>query len=174
MEDFNCFEYSAEQKIEGRWLFLRILFIFFYVAFAAAYFVVIYTTRIFTLGALIPIAVWILVFLTWRYTRPDYKYEISAGVLRFYVIYKKKAAEKLKIKISSAEAIAPLSTLSEQIKSFKPRKTYSALPTKPSSDAYAILFKDERGNPCVFLFIATGDAIRLLGIHNKKTVKIQF
>ena len=118
MENFNCCEYSTEQKTEGRWLFLRIFFVIFYIAFAVTYFAVIYITRIFPVGALIPLALWILVFFTWRYTKPDYKYEISSGFMRFFVVYRKKQKEKLKIKISTADAIIPKSLFDEKEKEF--------------------------------------------------------
>ena len=172
MEGFNTYEYSAEQKIEGKWLFLRLFFIFFYIAFATAYFIVIYVTRIFTLGALIPIAVWVLIFLTWRYTSPDYKYEISSGTLRFFVTYKKKSREKLKIKISEAEAIIPIDTEGDKLRDFSPWKIYTAVPSKNSTDVYAVLFYNEKGKRCAFLFVATEEAVRLLAIYNSKTVKM--
>ncbi len=172
MENFNCYEYSTEQKIEGKWLFLRIFFIFFYIAFAAAYFLVIYVTRIFPVGALIPIAVWILVFLTWKYTSPEYKYEISSGFLRFFITYGKKEKEAVRIKISAAEAIIPLDTMKDTLRDFAPRKIYSAVPSGSSADKYAVLFHNEKGKRCAFIFVATAEAVRLLSIYNSKTVKM--
>ena len=172
MEGFNTYEYSAEQKPTGKWLLLRLFFLLFYTLFATAYFLVIYVTRFFPVGALIPVAVWILVFLTWRYTRPDYKYEISSGALRFFVTYKKKPQEKLKIKISEAEAIIPIDTEGDKLRDFSPRKIYTAVPSKNSTDVYAVLFYNEKGKRCAFLFVATEEAIRLLAIYNSKTVKM--
>ncbi len=171
MEDFNSCEYSTEQKIEGKWLALRLFFVFFYIAFATAYFALIYVTRIFTLGALIPLAVWILVFFTWRYTCPDYKYEISSATLRFYVTYRKTCKERLKIKISEAVAILPIDSMNEKIMEFAPKKVFSSLPSKSCKDKYAILFSDEKGKRCAFLFVATKEAVRLLSVYNSKTVK---
>ena len=62
MEGFNNYEYSASQKSEGKWLLSKILLILGYIAFATVYFVVIYITKFFPLGALIPLFLWIRVF----------------------------------------------------------------------------------------------------------------
>lgn len=171
MDDFNTYEYAATQKAEGKWLIYRILLISLYVLYAAGYFVFIFITRMIPLGALIPVTLWIIIYFTWKYTRPDYKYIIEAGKLTFYVIYgNKKNHLKTEIRISSAEKIAPVRDISADISEFAPEIVYNALPCQNTADAYAALYKNEAGKRCVFYFVATAQALKLLHFYNSRTI----
>lgn len=171
MEDFNSYEYTAERRAEGVWLLLKILMIVGYLAFAVGYFVIIYVTRVFPLGALIPFFLWILIHFTWKYVKPDLKYTIDHGTLSYFVIYRRKSGrKKLEIKISDAEEIAPMNDIKDKIAAFSPNRIYSALPSKKNADAYAILYTDKQGKRCVFYFVATEASLKLLRIYNSKTV----
>ena len=94
MDDFNTYEYAAEQKSEGKWKLARILVLSAYVLFVAAYFLILYIIRLIPLFAITPIIVWMLVFFTWRYTKPDYRYFIEKGKFSFYTYYGKKTKRK--------------------------------------------------------------------------------
>ncbi len=170
MDDFNTYEYAAEQKSEGKWKLIRTLVLSSYILFVAVFFLVLYIIRLIPLFAITPIIVWMLVFFTWRYTKPDYRYFIERGTFSFYVCYGKKTKKKkTEFVISSAEAIAPVDCLKEKIQEFAPAKTYSAVPSVKSSDAYAALYKDAKGNKCVLYFIATERALKLLHFYNSST-----
>lgn len=171
MEDFNSYEYTAERRAEGVWLLLKVSVILAYVLFAVGYFVVIYVTRVFPLGALIPFVLWILIYFTWRYVKPDLKYIIERGALSYFVIYGQRTKrKKLEIKISDAIEIAPRDEIADKIAEFSPNHTYSALPSKKSPDAYAVLYTDKDGKRCVFYFVATAAALKLLRLYNSKTI----
>ena len=170
MDDFNTYEYAAEQKSEGRWKLARILVFSSYVLFVATYFLVLYIIRLIPLFAITPIIVWILVFFTWRYTKPDYRYFIEKGEFSFCVFFGKKTKKKkTEFKISSAEAIAPADSLKEEIRTFAPQKIYSAVPSINSTDVYAALYTDKKGNKCVLYFVATERALKLLHFYNSRT-----
>ena len=171
MEDFNSFEYAAEQKPEGKYFAFRIALLALYVVFAAAYFLVAYITRIIPIVAILPIFLWILIFFTWRYTSPDYKYTIESGTFTFSVGYvKNKKKPRTSFKISTAEAILPLDQANERIAEFSPAVSYSSVPSVNSSDVYVALYTDEQGKKCAMYFIATSQALRLLRFHNSRTV----
>ena len=171
MDDFNTYEYAATQKSEGKWLIYRILLMALYISYTAGYFIFIFVTRMIPLGALIPVTLWIIIYFTWKYTKPDYKYVIEAGKLTFYVLYgNKKKRQKAEIQISSAEKIAPVHDISDEISAFAPQNTYNALPSVNAADAYAALYKDEAGKRCVFYFVATAQALKLLHFYNSRTV----
>lgn len=170
MDDFNTYEYAASQKIEEKWLIYRILLMSLYVLYTTGYFVFIFVTRMIPLGALIPVTLWIIIFFTWKYTKPDYKYVIEAGKISFYVIYgNKKKHLKAEIRVSSAEKIAPVSDISDEISTFAPEVVYSALPSRNATDAYAVLYKNGSGKKCVFYFVATAQALKLLHFYNSRT-----
>ena len=173
--EFNTYEYSAQQKAEGKFFVRKMLMLALYLAFTLAYLAVILITRIIPLGALIPVFLWILIFLTWRYVKPDYKYEISTGMLTFSVKYgnKRKGKVVAEFKVSTAEKILPVATYEEEIKAFDAKKVYSALPSLSANDAYAALYTDKDGNKCVFYFVATEQALKLLRFYNSRTVVVK-
>ena len=111
-----------------------------------------------------------LVFFTWRYTKPDYRYFIEKGKFSFYTYYGKKTKRKnTEFTISSAEAIAPADALKEKIQEFAPTKKYTAVPSIKSSDVYAVLYTDTKGDRCVLYFVATERALKLLHFYNSRT-----
>jgi len=170
MEDFNTYEFATEQKIEGKYLTFRIALLILYVAFAGTYFTVAYLTKMIPIVAILPIFLWMLIFFTWRYTTPDYKYSIESGRFIYSVGYtKNKKKEKISFKISSAEAILPLADAADKIKEFAPQASYSSVPSVKSHDVYVALFKNEGGKNCAMYFVATAQALRLLHFHNSRT-----
>lgn len=164
MEGFNTYEYSASQKSEGLWLLYKILLIVGYVLFATVYFVIIYVTKFFPVGALIPVFLWMLIYFTWKYANPDYTYEITGGVFNYYVKYGKKKSLKSSFKISEAKYIGPIGEYKEK----RPHTVYTAIPSKKSTDIYISVYNTP--TPCAIKFVATKDALRLLKRHNKDTV----
>lgn len=173
MEDFNTCEYAAAQKAEGKWRVYKILMLFAYVVYTAAYFLVIFKTKLIPLGALIPVTLWIIVFFTWRYVKPDYKYVVEKGTLTFYVTYgnkKKTPKPKMSFKVSSAEAIAPRAEVEPMADALHGIKVYSAVPSVAAADQYGALYKDEEGKYCVFYFVATSQTLKLLRFYNSRTV----
>lgn len=173
MDDFNTYEYAATQKSEGKWKIRKILLLCAYVLYTVAYFLIIFITKVIPLGALIPVTLWILVFFTWRYVKPDYKYVIEKGTLTFYVVYgnKKKALKaKMNFKVSGAEAIAPREEILKRVEEISGIKVYSAVPSVSAPDQYGAIFKDDDGGYAVFYFVATAQALKLLRFYNSKTI----
>jgi hypothetical protein len=168
--ELSDYEYAVAQKSEGKWRLFKWLMIFGYIVFAAAYFVIIYVTRFFPLGALIPLFLWMLIYFTYKYVKPEYKYKISEGYLTFYKIFGKKEKEVIKVRICDAKHIMPLESSIEIVKDFAVEKTYSALPATVTADPYLILFVDNDGKRCSFMFKATRDALKNLRFYNKNTV----
>ena len=174
MDDFNTYEYAAEQKSEGKYKLIKTLVLLGYFLFAAAYAIVFAAILMIPqVIAVLPIFIWMLVFFTWKYTKPDYRYVIEHGDMNFYVYYgkKKKGGKPVaSFKVSSASAIAPKAELTDAIREAKVKHTYSAIPSASASDVYAALFTNARGESCVFYFVATAQALKLLRFLNSKTV----
>ena len=167
--EFTSYEYSVEQKSEGKWLLAKALMVFFYIAFAAAYFAVIYVTRIIPLGALIPIALWILIFFTWRFVKPEYKYNINGNDFSFSVIYGARTVKNVaKFKINSAIALSSLENAEQLIREMNVEKVYNALPSKNADNAHLIIFKDEKGKICALKFKSTDEALHLIRLYNSE------
>ena len=119
--DFNSFEYTVDQKAEGKWLLSKILLIFLYLAYVAVVIYILAINALIPVGALIPVTLWIIIHFTYRYTSPDYKYVIERGEMKFFKIYGKKEHLCLSITLKDAILIAPLLESAEKIKEAKPK-----------------------------------------------------
>ena len=168
--ELSDYEYTVAQKHEGKWRAYKWLMLAGYLAFAVTYFLVAYLSRIITVVAILPLFIWMLVYFTWKYVNPEYKYQITEAHIHFYRIFGKKQSEILKIRICDAMYIMPLGSALDRIKDIEPKKTYSALPSRICADSYIILYKNEQNEPCAFIFKATSDALNSLRFYNKNTV----
>lgn len=160
--EFNNYELTMEQKCEGKWLLYRIILILAYVIYVILYLaLIIKSTILIPLGALIPVTLWILIHFTYRYTTPAYKYTMISGALSFYVIYGRKSKLRFTTRISDAKRLGPVSNFVKN----SGINCYSALPSRNTSDAYALHFSYE-GCECVFLFVATPNTLKILKFYN--------
>ena len=163
-------EYTVAQKHEGKWRAYKWLMLAGYVVFAVAYFLVAYLSRFIPIVAVLPLFLWILVYFTYKYVNPEYKYKITEGHLHFYRVFGKSEKEIIKIKLIDAMYIMPLEDAIDKIRDVEPKKTYSALPSQVCSDSYIILYKNEQDVPCAFMFKVTADGLKSLRFYNKNTV----
>ena len=164
------YEYTVAQIHEGKWKLYRWLMIAGYAIFAASYFFIAYKSRFIPIVAILPLFMWMLVYFTYKYVNPEYKYTVSEATLRFFVIYGKTEKERLSLRICDADFIIPLETALEKIKEYAPKHTISALPTSHGTDSYIILYKNSEGEPSAFIFKATSEALKALKFYNKNTV----
>ena len=165
------YEYTVAQKHEGKWKTYKTLTLLGYVAFAGAYFAIAFATTIgIPLVAILPLFLWMLIFFTYKYVNPEYKYKITEGNLYFFRITGKKEKEIFKTRICDATYIMPLSEGEAKIRDVEPKKIYSALPSLQTADPYVIIFKNEMGEPLAFTFKATSDGLKSLRFYNKNTV----
>ena len=175
MNEFSTYEFAVDQKIEGRWLLARILLVIFYVLVAAGILLAGVGTKIFVpLLALVPVLIWLLVFVTWRYTDVTYEYSITSGVLTFAKIYGNRSRRVfLELNLREASRIAPLDDAAEAQKAAKwhPEREYSAISSLKAPDIYFILFEhtDHRAKEkrrTVFYFEATNRALQICRFYN--------
>ena len=168
--DFNNYEYIVDQRGVGKWRVMRLLMLLGYVLYCAAYFLAIYISRIIPLGALIPVTLWILVYFTWRYTKPSYKYAIESGTLTYTVLYGTKTKRvKFSTKIHDAKMIAPIDDVTASLSEAKIEKIYDGAPSNDNRDIYGMLF-EEGGKSYLLRFKATRDGLRALRYYNSATV----
>ena len=169
--EFNSFEYSCEKAAKGTWLLRKILFVFLYGVYTASYFLLIYVTRIIPLGALIPVTLWILIYFTWRYTSPEYRYVIERDRFTLFVKYGTSKPRLLtEFNISQAISITPVSTKNGSKAVFSTTKVYNALPHKDVDNAYCMIFNSPAGKLCAVYFVAIPEALRLIRLYNKNAI----
>lgn len=170
----ESYEYVVDKKVEGSFLLRRILMIALYAVYVLAFFIVGVITRLgVPMLALIPITLWILIWLTWPYCRIEYEYALFDGNLSFSAIYGgRRRREQFSMRISTAEGVAPIGEKYDHlVVEFEPTKVYNGLSSdKDAKDAYFLLFEDEDGERCVFYFEATARMLRILKYYNAGTV----
>ncbi len=170
----ESYEHVVEKKLEGSFLARRVLMIALYVIYVLAFFIIGTITRLgVPMLALIPITLWILIWLTWPYCKIEYEYALIDGNLTFSVIYGgRRRREQFSIRIASAERVAPIGEkYDSEVVEFEPSRVYNGLSSgRDPKDAYFLLFENESEEGCVFYFEATARMLRILKYYNSSTV----
>ena len=147
MNEFSTYEFAVRQRIEGKWRLARIGLILLYVLFPLVIlFFGMKAQVIAPLLALIPISLWVLVFMTWRLVSVEYEYSITSGILTFAKIYGGRSRRKiLELSLHDAVRIAPLENAEEAARAsaWLPEREYSGISSLRAPDIYFILFEDK-------------------------------
>lgn len=170
--ELNSHSYTVEKKKEGAYRLKRSLMVSAYVAYCAVFFVIIYVTRIFTLGALIPMTLYIIYLLTWKYVSIEYKYTVESGMFSLYRIYGEKKQKKLcEFRIKDAKRVVPMKKFRKEIDAFSPCRVYDGRSSIESADSYAILFFED-GIPSAVYIDAPEQSVKVFYYYNPdNTVK---
>ena len=174
MSEFDRYEYVIKPKRGAKNIMGRILLIIGYVFFVVAWLVFGLSTKIFwPLLALIPVSLWILIFITWRYVNVEYEYAIESGIITFSNIYGGKSRKKILIfDVRDAERIIPLSSPDFEcaVKDFAPGREFSFVKGGSLDDSFVALCLDEDGNKFAISFTADDRLIRLMNLYNRKAM----
>ena len=169
MNEFQTHEVTIHQKVYGEWLVARILLVFFYVVFVIGMLVAGLLTKIFVpLLAFIPIALWFIIFITWRYTDVDYEYSMTSGFLSFSKIFGSRSRKQMfEAQIKSMTLIAPYTKEHMgKIREYAPKVRYTALSSQPSDKACFALFENAKGEKSIFIFEADDRTVSILRFYN--------
>ena len=170
------YEYTVEQKAEGALRLKRLALLLLYILYPA--------TLIFVVGngsaaiiapllAFIPLSLWIIIFLTWRYVKISLQYVAQSGKLTFIKHYGSRTHKpQCEIVLKDARLIAPVGFREhdERLEIFAPEITYSALSSKKATDQYYIAFENAAGKRCVLFFEATSKMLEICKMYNPNTV----
>ena len=172
--EINSYDYSVDKKKEGSYKLKRALMVCAYVLYCIVFFIVIYVTRIFPLGALIPFTLYIIYLCTWRYVSIEYKYTVESGLFTLYTVYGSRNKKKMcEFRLKEAKRILPVNEYSDEIKAFGAKKVYDGRSSKDTADDYAILFL-ENGVPAVAYVDAPEQSVKVFYYYNSdNTVRIK-
>ncbi len=171
MDSFNGFEYTVEQKREGKLKKQALLLILLYFVFTGSVFGVIFAIGIVPLGAVVPVLLYILYLCTWRYVQVSYTYKIETGVLKLVKGYGAKLKKPVcEFKIKECKLIAPLAVSEEKFKEHAIDITYDARPSTACNDAYLIIAKDADGKNIALKLQVTAEALKTFKYYNSSTV----
>ncbi len=162
----NYAEYVVAQKSEGTYRLKRILMVVAYVVFTGAVFGTLCAVKIFPVIALLPVLVWFVIWMTWRYVSVEHEYVIASGMMTFTDIYGNRTRKKLfEKKIKDMERIAPMTD--EYAAEYADAAVrYDWRGSAKSPDSYFFTCKDENGKKTVVFFEATNKAIKIMHFYN--------
>ena len=175
MYEFSGYEFAVTQRAEGKWIWARIGLISLYTVWSVIAVLLAFRLRLVVpLLAFLPLSIWILVFITWRFVQVEYEYDILSGRLTFSRILGGKSRRDLfEIAIKDAVRIAPLDKEGERerIAAYRPEKVFRGVSSDSAPDIYYMLFefkpaKDKEPIRAVYYFEATAKALSLMRSYN--------
>ena len=171
------YEYTTEQKNEGKWKWKRLGLILLYILYPAVLIFVVGSGAVALAAPLlgfIPLSLWAIVFLTWRYVKVSYQYVIESGKISFFKHYGPRTKKlQFEIAIKDAVLIAPLDKREyrERLELFDPTVIYNGLSSTKAPNQYYLSFEDKDGRHCVFFFEATDKALDFFRMYNSHNFK---
>lgn len=175
MNEFSTYEFAVSQKITGKWLAARVGLIAFYVIYPLVLlFITMQNPGFAPLYAFIPISLWIIIFITWRYVSLDYEYSVTSGTLTFTKIYGNRSRRKIfEMKLRDAVRIAPLDLEIEAARAtdYAPEREFVGVSSMSAPDIYIMLFElndSKRGEKrrAIFYFEATAKMLSVCRFYN--------
>ena len=175
MQEFSTYEYTVRQKITGKWLAARILLILFYVLYVVGVLLWgMHMQIIAPLLAFVPLSLWVIVFITWRYTAVEYEYSITSGTLTFTKVYGNRSRKRvISLTLKDAARIAPLDSAEElaRANAWRPKKQFTAVSSLYADNIYFILFeytnrKEREKCRAILYFEATDRALQICRYYN--------
>ena len=123
MNEFSAYEYAVKPRKDTSLVLKRVGLVAFYIIFVILWFVFGFSTGFFPLLAFIPLTLWMMIFITWRYVCPEYEYSIVSGEITFSTIYGGRSRRtKLSFKIKECSLIAPVSECESAVNEYAPEK----------------------------------------------------
>ena len=165
----STYEYTVEQKPEGKFKLMKFAFMLLYVIYPLILMAVVFIIQLFQLFALVIVTEWMLVYFTWKYVKPEYEYSVTSGRVTFSVIHGKRSRkEMVNFAIKNCLQIAPATEREwiERLELYDPEVTYSALSSTSTPDKYYAAFETEDGKRAVFYFEATEKMLKLCRNYN--------
>ena len=145
--------------------------------FIAAY--VIYAVAIFGIGSLtklmlpfmcfIPLSLWIIVWLTWRFTQVEYEYSFFSGALTISRVLGNRTRKKLlEIRIQSFSSVFAANEANQsKIEAFAAENTIFAASEATAENLWVALWTDaESGKRMALYFEPNEKAIKILKYYN--------
>lgn len=162
MDDSLFCEYSVKpDRGDPRYKKKKVLFILLYTGVfifpvLSALLIPLLLPYVVQFAAVAALAVFFLVFFTWRRCFPEYEYELMGGYLSFSVIYHGRSRrEFFSTRLSDAILIAPMNDVwRDKIRDEKPEAEYVGTFYPEREGVYFMIFRDESDKKCVFYFNA--------------------
>ena len=169
----NQYEYIVKQKSEGIWKLRRILMITAYVLLPLAFLATFVALNFPWAITFLPLLVWGMIFLTWRFVSPEYEYTTLSGEITFTTIFGGKTRKTLfTANIKDFVKIAPYDAEAEAyVTAQKCTRDFRCMSSLQAPDLYYGIFMLGE-DKCVVYFEATEKALKIMKYYNHSTVVV--
>ncbi len=164
------YEYAVAEAKSKTLRLKKTALIVSYVLWALLFFLVGSMTRLLVpLLALIPLTLWILVFLTWKYTQVEYEYSFFSGKLTVTKILGGRTRKKLvEVTIRDLSAVIPYENAHvSKAEQWNAKVAVYAASSLGAPDLYLALWEDEEsGKRYLLCFEPNEKALKIMKYYN--------
>ena len=165
------YEYTVAEAKNKALKTKKTLFIVAYVLYAVVIFGIGSMTKLMLpLMCFIPLSLWIIVWLTWRYTQVEYEYSFFSGALTVNRILGNRTRKKMmEIRIQNFSSVMEASEANQsKIEAFEAETTVFAASAADAENLWVALWNDaESGKRGALYFEPNEKAIKILNYYNK-------
>lgn len=175
MDHSATYEYVVSLKNRPKYKLRRALLLAAYILYAAALLVIgVATGWLAPLLALVPLTLWIIVWLTWKYGMVELEYSLTGGIMTLSKIYGGRTRKKLaEITVKSMSAIMPFEgEYIKQAERYAPERTIDLTADLQRPNVYCALYETSEKRRGILYFEATERALRILKYYNSATVVV--
>ena len=162
------FEYTVAEANNKALKTKKTLFIVAYVLYVLVVFAILSSINPYLI-ALVPVTLWMVIWLSWRFTQVEYEYSFFSGELTVNRILGNRTRKNLaKVRIQSFSAVFPATELNQsKIEAFAVEKTIFAASAATAENLWVALWEDaENGKHCALYFEPNEKAIKILKYYN--------
>lgn len=164
------YEYTVAEAQNKALKAKKALFVAGYVLYALAIFGIGSGTKLMLpFMCFIPLSLWVIVWLTWRFTQVEYEYSFFSGELTVNRILGNRTRKTLmKVRIHDFSAIFPATELNQsKIEAFAPENTVMAVSEAGAEGIWVVLWTDaESGKRQALYFEPDEKSIKILKYYN--------
>ena len=119
--------------------------------------------------ALVPVTLWMVIWLTWRFTQVEYEYSFFSGALTVSRVLGNRTRKKLiEVRIQKFSAVFQANELNQsKIEAFAPENTIYAVSEATAENIWVALWEDaDSGKHQALYFEPNEKAIKILKYYN--------
>ena len=164
------FEYTVAEANNKALKTKKTLFIVAYVAYVAIVFAIGSMTKILLpFLCFIPLSLWFIIWMTWRFTQVEYEYSFFSGALTVNRILGNRTRKKMmEVRIQAFSAIFQATEANQsKIEAFEAETTILAASAADAENLWVALWNDaENGKRCALYFEPNEKAVKILKYYN--------
>ena len=168
------YEYSVGEAKNQKLVLKKALFLALYVLYGATILIVgVIVKLILPILCFIPLSIWIIVFLTWRYTQLEYEYSYFSGNLTVSRVLGNRTRKKLcEIHLRDLTAVFPhTEETAARADAFKAEQTIFAASDANAENLYVALWNDkDSGKRMMLLFEPDEKSIKIIKYYNMAAI----